>query len=192
MTRKLPDDGRATVRLVEHRLSGEIIRCFYRVYEGLGYGFLESVYRRAIELELREQGLGVLAETPIVVRYRGCEVGNYRLDLLVENRIAVEVKATELLAPTAKRQLLNYLRAGTLDVGLLLHFGPEAKFHRLVSPRFLARDSSALNGRAGSGSALARKRAKREERTRPDTARTRPDTADAGQPHPRPQARTMS
>ncbi len=138
MSRKLPDFGRATPRLVEGALSERVINCFYRVYNGLGYGFLESVYRRAMTVEMRGEGLDVLAETPVEVCYHGTIVGSYRLDLLVERKVAVEVKATELLAPTSKRQLLNYLRATTLDVGLLLHFGPEPKFHRVVSPRVVA------------------------------------------------------
>jgi GxxExxY protein len=138
MSRELPDDGRAAGRLVEHELTGTVIECFYRVYNELGYGFLESVYRNALALELRGHGLEVLAETPIAVFYKDVRVGSYRLDLLVEYRLALEVKATELLAPTAKRQLLNYLRATTLDVGLVLHFGPDPKFYRIVSPRLLA------------------------------------------------------
>lgn len=116
-------------------MSGGIIRCFYRVYDSLGYGFLESVYRRAMAHELHEQGLAAQIEAPVEVRYRGTPVGHYRLDLLVERRVAVEVKATELLAPTAKRQLHNYLRASMLDVGLLLHFAPAPKFYRVVSRR---------------------------------------------------------
>jgi GxxExxY protein len=138
MRRELPDDGRATARLIERELTGSIIECFFVVYNTLGYGFLESVYRSALALELRQRGLDVRAEAPIEVIYRGERVGAYRLDLLVENKIAPEVKATELLAPTAKRQLLNYLRASALDVGLLLHFAPDPKFYRVVSPRALA------------------------------------------------------
>jgi GxxExxY protein len=118
------------------------------VYNILGYGFLESVYRNALVLELRRQDLQVLVETPIDVFYLGVPVGNYRLDLLVESVVALEVKATELLAPTAKRQLLNYLRGTTLDVGLLLHFGPEPKFHRVVSPRLLAREHAEQDPRS--------------------------------------------
>jgi GxxExxY protein len=69
MSRELPDDGRAAGRLVEHELTGTVIECFYRVYNELGYGFLESVYRNALALELRGHGLEVLAETPIAVFY---------------------------------------------------------------------------------------------------------------------------
>jgi GxxExxY protein len=106
----------------------------------LEFGYLEAVYRNAMAFELRSEGLDVLVETPIEVVYKGFRVGFYRLDLLVERRVAVEVKATEVLAPTARRQLLNYLRACPLDVGLLLHFGPSAKFHRVASPRLRARE----------------------------------------------------
>ena len=142
MRQTLPDDAHFVGELAEHELTGVVIQCFYRVSDGLGFGFLEAVYRRALALEMRERGLTILVETPIDVCYRGVCVGSYRLDLVVEQRLAVEVKASETLPPTAKRQLLNYLRATTLDVGLLLHFGPDAKFHRLVSPRLIARERS--------------------------------------------------
>src|SRR6476661_9918055 len=112
MKRTLPDGG----TLAERELTGTVIECFYRVYDALGYGFLETVYRNALALELRRHGLLAPVEAPVGVMYKGCVVGSYRLDLLVESRVAVEVKATEVLAPTAKRQLLNYLRATTLDV----------------------------------------------------------------------------
>lgn len=139
MTVKLPDSGPATHELIERQLTGRIIQCFFTVYNTLGFGMLESVYRRALVVELSQHGLDARQEVPIDVLYRSVEVGYFRLDILVDDRVAVEVKATELLAPAASRQLLNYLRASHLDVGLLLHFGPEAKFHRLVSPRVLSR-----------------------------------------------------
>lgn len=108
------------------------------VYNDLDIGMLESVYRNALVVELAHHGLDARKEVPINVLYRGVEVGHFRLDPLVEGSVPVEVKSTELLAPIASRQLLNYLRASHLDVGLLLHFGPEAKFRRLVSPRVLS------------------------------------------------------
>lgn len=139
MSRELPDHAPAIPTLIERRLTGRVIECFYTVYNVLGYGMLESVYRNALVVELERAEIQSRTEVPIEVRYRGTPVGLFRLDLVVDGRVAVEVKATELLAPIAKRQLLNYLRASALDVGLLLHFGPEAKFHRLVSPRVIAR-----------------------------------------------------
>lgn len=121
--------------MAEHRLTGAIIECFLTVYNALDIGMLESVYRNALLVELARHGLNGRTEVPINVVYRDAEVGFFRMDLLVEEKIAVEVKATELLSPIAKRQLLNYLRVSSLDVGLLLHFGPEPKVHRLESPR---------------------------------------------------------
>lgn len=108
MERELPADRRTAHSLVGGELTGKIIECFYRVYNCLGYGFLESVYRNALALELRGEGLDVLIETPIDVFYQDVRVGTYRLDLLVARSVALEVKATELLFPTAKRRLLNY------------------------------------------------------------------------------------
>ena len=135
MTTDSVDVGRP--ELPEAAITKIVIGAFYDTYNALGFGFLESVYRRAMRLELAARGVGVTEETPVNVTYRGASVGWFRLDLLVERRIAVELKATAVLGPTDKRQLLNYLRATDLDVGLLLHFGPAPRFIRLVSPRVL-------------------------------------------------------
>lgn len=134
MEEKLPAPTRA---IPDRELTRSIIGAFFKSYNILGHGFLESVYRRSLVLELRERGLSVLEETPVEVAYRGEIVGFFRLDVLVEQRIAIELKSSATLGPTDKRQLLNYLRATTLDIGLLLHYGPEPKVHRLVSPRYL-------------------------------------------------------
>ena len=103
----------------------------------LGYGFLESVYRKALAIELRSRGLRVQEEVPIEVFFKGANVGRFRLDLLVEGRVGVEIKASATLGPTDKDQTLNYLTSTTVDVGLLLHFGPSPKLYRFVSPRVL-------------------------------------------------------
>jgi len=139
MRQKRQDLGLVSHGLIERELTGRIIECFFMVYNTLGFGMLESVYRHALVVELSRHGLDARQEVPIDVIYRGVEVGHFRLDVLVEQKIAVEVKATELLSRTASRQLLNYLRASHLDVGLLLHFGPEPRFHRVASPRVLSR-----------------------------------------------------
>jgi GxxExxY protein len=131
MTRKLPDE----LQLLERELTGEIIGAFYECYNQLGFGFLESVYRRALATECRERGLRVAEEYPVEVVYKGVSVGAFRMDLLVGGRVVVEVKASTFLGPTDKRQLLNYLRATNLEVGLLLHFGPEPTFHRFVNKK---------------------------------------------------------
>jgi GxxExxY protein len=132
---KRQDPEQTPRALVEGELTGKIIECFLRVYNKLGIGMLESVYRNALLVELSRQGLDARTEVPVNVVYRDVEVGFFRMDMLVAGRVAVEIKATDLLPPIAKRQLLNYLRASHLDVGLLLHFGPEPTFHRMESPR---------------------------------------------------------
>lgn len=117
-------------------LAGEVTRaviaCFCRVYDRLGYGFLESVYRRALWHELRKDGQPVETERAMDVWYDGVRVGRLRADLVVDGRVIVEVKSAATLGPADRKQLLNYLRASDINVGLLLHFGPSPAFHRLV------------------------------------------------------------
>ncbi len=143
MPRELPDTQTADLqsrdlcssKLVDGELTGLIIKCFYFTYNVLGYGFLEAVYRRALAAELRSRGLHVLEEYAAAVRYFDHPVGYYRIDLFVERRVCVELKATSILGPTDKRQLMNVLKAGSMDVGLLLHYGPKPEFHRVANPR---------------------------------------------------------
>ena len=129
MPRKRPDPG----QLVDESLTHRIIGAFFECYNKLGYGFLESVYRRALVLELRSRGLRAVEEHPVEVRYKGISVGIFRLDLLVESRIVVEAKATAAISLADKRQVINYLRATGLELGLLLHFGPEPRFARCLN-----------------------------------------------------------
>lgn len=119
-----------------------IIAAFYETYNELGYGYLESVYRDALAIELRARGMQAQCEMPVRVFYKQHGVGLFRADMIVDDRVIVELKAGAVLGPTDKRQLVNYLRATTLDVGLLLHYGPDPKFYRLVSPRVLRADES--------------------------------------------------
>ena len=127
MTPKRPD------LLLDGEITSRIIGAFYESYNELGFGFLESVYRRALATELRARGLQIEEEAPVEAVYKGVVVGSFRVDLLVERRVVVEIKASALLAPTDRRQLLNYLRATRCEVGLLLHFGAKAEFFRIVS-----------------------------------------------------------
>ena len=134
MPRKGPDDS----HLVERELTGAIIGAFFEVYNWLeGGGYLESVYRGALVVELQALGHQCVREGLIEVLYKGVRVGNYRYDLVVDGKVLVEVKSGDALAPNAKRQLLNYLRGTGLEVGLLLHFGPEPRFFRCVNQKFL-------------------------------------------------------
>jgi GxxExxY protein len=118
--------------LIEAHLTHSVIGAFYEVYNTLGYGFLEHIYVMALERELREKGHRVAREVAIRVRYKGADLGIQRMDMVVDEKLLVETKSTEALPKIASRQVYNYLRATGLEVGLLLHFGPEPAFHRII------------------------------------------------------------
>ncbi len=122
------------LQLIEEELTHAIIGAFYEVYNILGYGFLEHVYVRAMEEELMARGHQVGREVAVQISYKSQALTSQRLDMVVDERVVVELKASHDLPNVAKRQVYNYLRATNLEVGLLLHFGPNAKFHRLVKP----------------------------------------------------------
>jgi GxxExxY protein len=113
-------------------ITGVAINAFHVVYDRLGYAFLESVYRRAMGIELRSLGLNVVEEAPLEVWYGGTRIGHFRADLLVENQVIVEIKTGRALGQPDRKQLLNYLRASHLEVGLLVLFGQAPEFKRLV------------------------------------------------------------
>jgi GxxExxY protein len=127
-------DAMGRVKLVEERLTHSAIGAFFEVYNTLGYGFLEHLYVRAMEEELLARGHRVAREVGVRVMYKGIKLGVQRLDLIVDDRLVIEAKASSELHKAASRQLYNYLRATNLKVGLLLHFGPEPTFHRIISP----------------------------------------------------------
>jgi len=118
--------------VVPQELIDVILKQFYRIYNDLGYGFLERVYQNALYFALVEQGLKCETEKPIKVYHDGHVVGDYRADLLVENCVILELKACEELNPAHEAQLINYLRATEIEVGYLLNFGKNAKFSRKV------------------------------------------------------------
>jgi len=118
--------------LIQQATTGHIIGAFFDVYFALGFGFLEHVYSLALERELLERGRLVGREVSIPIFYKGSALTSQRVDMIVDERVVVEIKATYVLPPTAKRQTLNYLRSTNLEVALILHFGPEPKFYRLV------------------------------------------------------------
>ena len=118
--------------LLERRLTGAIITSFYRVYDELGFGFLESVYVSAMLLELTAGGLHAEREARILVYCLGLEVGHFRADLLVERKVIVEIKASLTVTEAGRKQLLNHLRGTSLELGLLLHFGQKPSFQRLI------------------------------------------------------------
>jgi GxxExxY protein len=118
--------------LIEEAVTRSIIGAFYRVYNKLGFGFLESLYVAALERELKARGHDVAREVGVRVMYDGVELGFQRLDLIVDWRVVVETKSTSELHRHASRQVYNYLRATHLEVGLLLHFGPEPRCFRVM------------------------------------------------------------
>ena len=117
-------------------ITDKVIAAFYKVYNTLGYGFLEKVYENAMVIELRKQGLEVQAQTPITVFYESQVVGEYFADLLVACAVIVELKAAKDLCDEHEAQLLNYLKATPYEVGLLLNFGaPSLQYHRSINSR---------------------------------------------------------
>jgi GxxExxY protein len=118
--------------LIEETLTRSVIGAFYEVYNTLGFGFLEQVYAAALARELVARGHRVARECSVYVMYKGDEVATQRIDMIVDGKLVVEIKSTWRHNPVATRQLYNYLRGTSLEVGLLLHFGPEPAFYRLV------------------------------------------------------------
>lgn len=132
------------LELLEAATTRKIIGAFYHVYNQLGFGFTEPVYQRALSRVLERTGSQVSREWPASVVFEGEVVGEFRLDLVVDARVVVEVKAVERFHPAHESQLLNYLRASGLEVGLLLNFGPKAAYRRLVVTRGADRRYEAL------------------------------------------------
>ena len=111
-------------------LTEQVIKAFYNVYNTPGYGFLEKVYENALLIELRKMGLMTLAQKPINVYYDGQEVGVYFADLLVEGKVILELKTCESIAGEHEAQLINYLRATDIEIGLVLNFGKKPQFKK--------------------------------------------------------------
>lgn len=109
-----------------------IIGAFYLVYNTLGTGFLEKNYENAMAIELREQGFLVQQQAPIKVFYKEQSIGEYFADLLVSECVIVELKVASSISPQHEAQLLNYLKATEIDLGILLNFGPKAEFRRKI------------------------------------------------------------
>ncbi len=113
-------------------ITEKIIKAFYKVYNTLGYGFLEKVYENAMVIELRKMGLLVSQQKRIKVYYENEEVGDYYADLLVESSVINELKTSKSLCEADEFQLINYLKATDIEVGLLLNFGKKAEFRRKI------------------------------------------------------------
>lgn len=120
------------MELLHKDLTDIILKTFYEVYNELGYGFLENVYQNALLIELRNKGLHVVPQKRIKVYYKGDEVGDYYADLIVEEKVVLELKAVEYIVEQFENQILNYLRGTDCEVGLLLNFGKKPEFRRKI------------------------------------------------------------
>ncbi|MEN8117351.1 MAG: GxxExxY protein [Bacteroidota bacterium] len=109
-----------------------IIKCFYKVYNELGYGFLEKVYQNALLIELRKAGFDVESQKQIKVYYQNEIVGEYYADIIVDEVVILELKAAEAIVEEHEFQLINYLKATNIEVGLLLNFGKKPEVRRKV------------------------------------------------------------
>jgi GxxExxY protein len=113
-------------------ITGKIIQGAFNVYNELGFGFLESVYEKALYIELMKMGLPVIRQYPIEVFFEEEKVGDFRADLIVDGVVIVEIKAAEALHEKHEAQLLNYLKATDIELGLLINFGEEIQIKRRI------------------------------------------------------------
>jgi GxxExxY protein len=113
-------------------LTGRILGAFFQLHKEMGYGFSEKVYQAALALLLEEFGIRVQQQVPLRVYFHGKVVGEYIADMLINDVVLLELKAIEKLTSAHDAQLLNYLKATEIEVGLLLNFGPQAEFHRKI------------------------------------------------------------
>ena len=120
------------MEFIHKNITDKIIKAFYNVYNTLGYGFLEKVYENSMLLELTEVGLSSQKQYPIDVYYKEKLVGSYFADLMVEEKVIVELKAAETICEEHEFQLINYLKATGIEIGLLLNFGKEPQFKRKI------------------------------------------------------------
>jgi GxxExxY protein len=131
------------INMLHSDITEKIIKAFYKVNNTLGFGFLEKVYENSMVIELHKMGCKVLQQKNIKVYYESEEVGDYYADLLVDDLVIVELKAAEAIHEDHEAQLINYLKATEIEVGLLLNFGKKAEFKRKVFSS--ARKKTAIN-----------------------------------------------
>jgi len=120
------------MRLLHEQITEKIIKSYFKVYNTLGYGFLEKVYENAMAIELRKNVLEVKCQHPITVLYESEIVGEYFADIIVNGIVVIELKAVKEISEEDECQLINYLKATNIELGLLLNFGKEAEYKRKV------------------------------------------------------------
>lgn len=122
---------RAGLALMHGDVTREIIGAFYQIYSALGYGFVEAIYQRSLPVALATRGIKSEREVPMTVTFLGVNVGDFRADLIVDGKVIVETKTVDNILPVHEMQLVNYLRATGINVGLILNFGPRPTFRRM-------------------------------------------------------------
>jgi len=125
----------AVGRLLHGDITDSVLSAFFATYRELGPGFLERVYANGISVLLRQAGVAVAREVPYEIIFHGENIGLYRADLVAGGKVVVEVKAARAIDERHGAQVLNYLRASGLEVGLLLNFGAKAEFKRIICTR---------------------------------------------------------
>ncbi len=118
--------------LKHFHVTEKVLKAFYGVYNELGHGFLESVYQSAFVIAARDLGLEVQEQVPIPVLFRGHNVGDFRGDILADGVVLVELKTVRTLEAAHLAQIMNYLKATKIELGMLLNFGPNSEFKRVV------------------------------------------------------------
>lgn len=131
------------MKLLQEEITDKIIKSYFKVFNTLGYGFLEKVYENALAIELWKIGLDVKCQYPISVIYENEIVGDYYADIIVNDIVVLELKATKEISEENECQLINYLKATNIELGLLLNFGREAEFRRKI---FMNKYKRWLNG----------------------------------------------
>jgi len=142
---------RRTEDFLEGELTSDIIGAMYETHQELGFGYRELIYSRALEVLLTETGHRVDREVAVTVYFRGVALATQVMDMIVDDKVLVEIKTTERLHPAGTSQLFSYLCATTLQVGLLLHFGREARAHRVICENRFKRHGHLDRDHAGVG-----------------------------------------
>ncbi len=118
--------------MLHEAVTDKIIKAYFQVYNTLGYGFLEKVYENALLYELQRNGFKVQKQRPIKVHYFDQVVGEYFADLVVDDKVIIELKSAEAISGNYIAQLMNYLKATHIEVGLVMNFGPKPGFKRRI------------------------------------------------------------
>jgi GxxExxY protein len=142
----------SVISLKHAELTEKIIGVFFDVYNELGHGFLETVYEEGLSIALNEAGISIQQQVPIKVWFRGRRIGDFKADMLADGKVLLELKAARGIDVAYEKQLLNYLRATDVEVGLLLNFGVKPEFRRFAFEnqrkeiRVYPRESAASEG----------------------------------------------